>query len=77
MRICLRHDGPRPGLDEPHPIIVVTDVPFFFEDAELCANGRIARTAGQFVHHLGRRGPGPAEEHVHNFTFPPRESGME
>jgi len=47
----------------------VAHVPFFFEDAELCADGGITGLIGELSEDLADRGALELVENVHNLAF--------
>src|SRR5688572_1839565 len=50
---------------------------FFFEDAQLGADGGVARLAGQLLHHLGGGGASAAEQDIHDLALAARENGVQ
>ena len=64
-------------VDVAHAVVFVADIAFFFEDAQLRADGRIGLAAGQIVHHLGRRRAAAAEQDIHDLTLSAGEERVE
>src|SRR5262249_55746005 len=74
----LPRSAPRDGgcVDVPQPFLLVADVTFRFENAELRTNGGIGPAFREVFHHLSRRRPSAPVEDVHDLPFAPRQRGM-
>ena len=68
-----RHGG---GVDIAEALLVVPDVPFVFEDAQLRPHGGVVRGAGQRGHALGGRGAADAIQDVHDLALAAGEGGV-
>jgi hypothetical protein len=62
------------GLDIAQAVLFVADVSFFFEDAELRADGGITGLVGELSEDLADRGAFEHVENVHNLSFAAGES---
>ena len=61
--------GLRRQVDIAQLLLLVADVPFFLEHAQLGADGGVGRLAGEVGHHLGdRRPPAPVQD-VHDLPL--------
>ena len=69
--------GQRRQVDVAQPVVLVADVAFRFEDAQLRPHRRGVGVAGQIGHHLGGGGAAATVEDVHDLAFAAGEDGVE